>query len=293
MTPPGDVAAEAPGPMRSGRRFAPLRLLVIVMLLAVTGAAGLLLGMQQARVQTMDATLRALQDQLRQAQHEAESLKVQLTQQDADRRSLADQLSAARHQAEQAQQAITTLQQQQADAAAQSTTLQGEKEALAVQLAGAIKERDEARRQMNALRAEKDTLESRQRVMEQRYAPLTRGSQPPQAGRASVTGGAGVIELPPIVVHHAAPLQTLPPPAADVPARIVEVNERYRFVVINQGSAEGIEPGMVFDVVRNDQSIGQAVVRQVREHLTACDATSSAEAALPFRIGDTAVLQRD
>lgn len=279
------------------------RLLVIALLLTVVGAGGLVLGMQQTRMQAMDGAMRALKEALARAQGEAESLKAQLAEHAAARRLLADQLSAVQRAADQAQQTITTLQQQQADAQARYATLQKDKESLAAQLTGAIQERDEARRHMTALQTEQRTLDSRYRALEQRYASLAQGA-PPSAPRsvpserpAASGGKSGAIELPPIIVHHpappSAPAATPSFVPASVPARIVEINERYHFVVIDQGSAEGVEPDQVFDIIRDSLIIGSVTVRQVREHLAACDVAPAEEASMPLRIGDAAVLRGD
>ena len=293
------VGADGPP---SRRRSPPSRLLVILALLVITGAAGAALWTQQARMQALADAVRTLQGGLSRAQEEANALQAQLAQQETARRTLIEQLNAAQRKADQAQQMIATVQQQQAASAARYATLQGEKEALVAQLAGAARERDEALRQAASLRTEKDDLESQHRALKQRYASLMRDLRPSapsgvfrEAERASAgREPSGAIELPPIVVHHRAPSPSAPLalPAAGAPARIVEVNERYDFVVVDRGSAEDIDVGMVFDIMRDGRRIGTATARQVREHLAACDVTPINDTPVRFRVGDIAVPRR-
>lgn len=53
--------------------------------------------------------------------------------------------------------------------------------------------------------------------------------------------------------------------------RIVELNEEYRFAVINIGSADGVKKGMVFNVFQRDEEIAKIKVAKMRRHISACD----------------------
>ena len=52
--------------------------------------------------------------------------------------------------------------------------------------------------------------------------------------------------------------------------RIVEVNEEYRFVVINLGSADGVKKDMLFSVFQKEEEIAKIKVANVRRHISAC-----------------------
>ena len=53
--------------------------------------------------------------------------------------------------------------------------------------------------------------------------------------------------------------------------RIIEINEEYRFVVINLGSVDGVKKGMIFDVFQKDEEAAKIKVSRVRRHISACD----------------------
>lgn len=95
----------------------------------------------------------------------------------------------------------------------------------------------------------------------------------------------GAVELPPIVVSSKHRVE----PAGPVRARLVEVNQPYRFIVVDKGTEDGVRLGMTFDIVRGASAVvGQARVVQVRPSLAACDVVRM-KSAEPPRIGDSAV----
>lgn len=53
--------------------------------------------------------------------------------------------------------------------------------------------------------------------------------------------------------------------------RIVEINDSYRFVVVNLGTADGIKKGMIFNVFQRDDEVAKIKVTKVRRHISACD----------------------
>lgn len=74
------------------------------------------------------------------------------------------------------------------------------------------------------------------------------------------------VELPPIVIRNNAPSERTP-----IRGRIVEVNEPHRFIVIDRGSAHGVQAGMALDILRGAQAVGQANVVRVRPRFAACE----------------------
>ena len=53
--------------------------------------------------------------------------------------------------------------------------------------------------------------------------------------------------------------------------RIVQFNEEHRFVVINLGSSDGVEKGMVFSIFQKDEEVAKIKVNKVRRNISACD----------------------
>lgn len=76
--------------------------------------------------------------------------------------------------------------------------------------------------------------------------------------------------------------------ATAVRGRLVEVNDPHNFVVVDQGSQDGVRVGMAFDIVRGTNTVGRATVVRVRPHLSACDIVR-AKTPGPLQSGDLAV----
>ncbi|MCH7761986.1 hypothetical protein IIA15_11405, partial [candidate division TA06 bacterium] len=70
--------------------------------------------------------------------------------------------------------------------------------------------------------------------------------------------------------------------------RIVAVNDRYDFVVINLGKEDGVHEGMRFHVYREGEALGHVEVTEVRQKISACDVVVS-ESSLSFREGDLVI----
>lgn len=106
-----------------------------------------------------------------------------------------------------------------------------------------------------------------------------------------------VVELPPIVVKGNASesLTSLASTSAKETVlekvrngKIVSVNGKYRFVVIDLGKESGIQEGMSFHVYRDGQETGLVKVTEVRQKISACDILKS-EPSLPLREGDLVI----
>lgn len=89
--------------------------------------------------------------------------------------------------------------------------------------------------------------------------------------RPSISVGSSVrsVDLPPIVVS--------PKPHSDnvlfssLKGRIINVNRRYNFVVVDLGRQMGVKEGMVFSVFRGIRPIGKVEVIRLRDKIAACD----------------------
>lgn len=70
--------------------------------------------------------------------------------------------------------------------------------------------------------------------------------------------------------------------------RLIEVDEANGFVIVNQGSEDGVRLGMFLDVTRGRELVGRVSVIRVRPHLVACDVVR-AQTPRPLKVGDVAV----
>lgn len=109
----------------------------------------------------------------------------------------------------------------------------------------------------------------------------TASAAPPATAVSSID----TVELPPIIVRKE---QTAMVPPRQ--GRVVEVNTKHAFIVVDQGSDDGVQPGMWFDVVRGGKTIGEATVVRVRPTFAACDIRETSQG--PMQVGDLAVLNQ-
>ena len=76
----------------------------------------------------------------------------------------------------------------------------------------------------------------------------------------------------------------LPP----IQGRLLQVNTPYRFVVLDQGSDQGVRIGMVFSMVREASMIGRVVITRVRPRFSAGEILSI-HGSTELRAGDFAI----
>ena len=88
------------------------------------------------------------------------------------------------------------------------------------------------------------------------------------------------IELPPIIVKAEEPppqppksakAQAVEEEAFELEGRIITVNDKHRFVVIDIGRDSGVQRGMPFSVYRAGKKVGKIEVIETRENIAACD----------------------
>ena len=53
--------------------------------------------------------------------------------------------------------------------------------------------------------------------------------------------------------------------------RIIEVNEEFNFVVVNFGTANGAEEGMILSVFQREDEVAKLKISKARKHISACD----------------------
>lgn len=53
--------------------------------------------------------------------------------------------------------------------------------------------------------------------------------------------------------------------------RIIEVNEEFNFVVVNLGTANGAEKGMILSVFQKEDEVAKIKISKARKHISACE----------------------
>jgi cell division protein FtsB len=106
-------------------------------------------------------------------------------------------------------------------------------------------------------------------------------------GKHPASAMSGAVELPPIVVRKNQAGVSIP-----IRGRLLEVSESHNFVVVDQGSEDGVYVGLIFDIIRGGDTIGRIVVVRVRPQLSACDIIR-AKTPGPLQVGDIAVQSGD
>ncbi len=87
------------------------------------------------------------------------------------------------------------------------------------------------------------------------------------------------IELSPITVEAASPSAAIRGGLATVKTksfpegRVLTINNKYKFVIINLGQEDGVRPGMAFKVYRGTEDIGRIEVLEVHPGIAAADIT--------------------
>lgn len=152
--------------------------------------------------------------------------------------------------------------------------LEKEKAALESALTDARKVSDVLSNDLLKERKEKDSLE---KDLSRLSAQLQEMEQTTEQGQVEDLS----IELPPIVVRAeedtSFPLRKLSPQEVaegrpvGLTGRIITVNAKHRFVVINLGRESGVQDGMTFDVYRDGEKIGRVQVIETRKNISACD----------------------
>ena len=253
----------------------------------------------QQQVASLDAKNQELGHELNSLQSDRNRLETRVS-------SLQSQLASAATDLERSRVGLEELKDR-------FDRLSEERTQLQVQVATVTTERNEARSRLQDTEQKKADLERSVGRLRERLTLLDRDYQqlneklsqyqasPPSslsvvsaAGPTTTASAAGepttiastipgTVELPPIIVRKDQAGISLP-----VRARLLEVNEPHRFVVVDKGTADGVRVGMAFDIVRGNSTISRATVVRVRPQLSACDLIPQAILAQP-QPGDLAI----
>lgn len=299
---------------REGLKGRMPKLLVGVVTVVVLGGIAVASSMQRARLkreladkQQALVALRAQNDELQQ----------QLMSVEAERKGLVGRLTGLRSQLASSTEELERLRSSVTELQVRYDALEDVNIHLESQVSQLTREREEASNRALRLEGEKTDLERAASRLRERLALLDRDyqhlaaklsqleqqeAQPNHRGvspanQASTASGSSpstvttlpspatpqTVELPPIVVRKDQAGAGLP-----VRARLVEVNETHRFVVIDKGANDGVRTGMTFDILRGGGTVGQTVAVRVRPQLSACDIITSRSSG-SFQIGDLAI----
>ncbi|MBI3331271.1 MAG: hypothetical protein HYZ96_04070 [Candidatus Omnitrophica bacterium] len=296
-----------------------LLILLLIAGVAVVTAAVLFIGQRQETARLAQQLVLS-QQQAVALETKNQELTGELAQVQDERRgleqrvaSLRTELTAATTELDRSRASVRELQER-------FRTIDDERTQLQDRLSGVIEEREEARQRADRLTQEKAELDRAVGRLRERMALLDRdyrrlaerlaehattvvasnpgvdviGQYDPKAPAAPAPQAspeppsapmamAGSVELPPIVVR-----KDQAGTSAVVRGRLVEVNALHGFVVIDQGSLEGVRAGMSFDVLRGAQRVGRLTALRVRPQLSACDIVR-AKTPGPLQVGDHAV----
>ena len=284
-------------------------LLFGLVIVAVLGGFALTSTMQVSGLrQQLEQKERALREL--QAQHQ--TLQEQLGVVEQEREDFEQRLEGLRGQLASSTRELQQLQTTLAELQTHSELLNADNARLEKQVAQLHDDRDNAAARMRQLEQEKDTFEQAATRLRERLAMtdhdyqllsqklvalqqpqgLAQAAAPAASELAPAADSSGAItlpdpssesqavQLPPIVVRKG---QAQSP----IRARVVEVNEPHRFVILDKGESHGVRRGMAFDLLRAGETIGRAVATRVRPQLTACEVQASRSLSFP-QPGDTA-----
>jgi hypothetical protein len=284
------------------------------------GAGAVLLGLllvgSLSHGQRLSQQLTITQQQVTQLEGQNRELVQQYDSLKSERSSLEEKIASVRTQLSSVNGELERSQASLKDIRVKYDVLSEERTLLQAQVATLTTNRDQYRGRTERLEGEKTELErkavrTRERLtlldrdyrklqekvarLEQQPHPgvdvvtsidsragVTTG-QPPQVPPTSGSAVPGAVELPPIVVRkdQAGMIHA-------VRGRLLEVNIPHRFVVVDQGSEDGVRVGTAFDIMRGSAVVGRATAVRVHSNLSACDVVT-AKTPGPLQIGDLAV----
>ena len=297
-----------------------LLILLLIAGLAVGIAAVLFVGQQQV-VARLQQQLTTSQQQAAQLQTKNQELALELTGLQGERKTLEQRMASLRTELTASLAELDRSRAVAREMEDRVRTIDDERAKLQERLVAAIAERDEAQGQADRLTQERAALEQaagrlreRMALLDRDYRRLTEriaesatatsnpgvhvigqydptspaafAPQPPVAHGpppASFPSAMGSVELPPIVVRKGQGGAS-----TAVRGRLLEVNDTHGFVVLDQGSLEGVRTGMGFTVLRGGQRVGRVTAVGVRPHLSACDIVR-AETPGFLQVGDHVV----
>jgi peptidoglycan hydrolase CwlO-like protein len=276
----------------------------------VAAVLGVILALQTVAAGRLKRELASAQQEIESLGQRNLDLGQELDRAQSDRRRLGEQLDSLRKQFASVSEELEGARQRTSALEGEFEQVRTERVELQARLATLTEERNDAVQSAKRLEEEKEELQrtagnlrERLTLLKRDYGQLADQLEPRSLlGTASVASIAGptsaaaaggpplvpplsqsALELPPIVVRKSHAGMSMP-----VRGRLLEVNAAHGFVVVDQGSEDGVRPGTVFEVVRGSTRVGQAVAVRVRPHLTACDVMKT-QTSGELHVGDSVV----
>ena len=304
-----------PLPSFSSSGSPPTLLVSLIAAIAVIGGGALYMGKAKQAAQLEQAVAHA-QQQITDLKSQSDALTQKLSAVESSRKSLDDSNGSLRKELASVNTDRDRFRAELDGWKDRYEMLEQGNALLEKQVASVTGERDAATRDIERVSHEKSELERATMRLRERLALLDRDYRQlsdqlaklqtaPNAGvnsvsivstvgpasgyapsdAASPTGALspGTVELPPIVVRKDQAGMSMP-----VRGRLVEINETHQFVVVDQGSQDGVRMGMSFNIIRGSTTVGKATVVRVRPQLSACDLLR-AKTPGPLQVGDQAV----
>lgn len=246
----------------------------------------------EAQNQTLTQQLDGLQGERSNLEERVTSLRTQLA-------TVSSDLEQARKSLEEFQERYDRLTEERAKLQTDLTTVSGERDEARSQWRRLEQENAELKRSVVRLRERLTLLDRDYQQMADKLAQVEAMHDPalnpappvipvvsvpaPVPGSSTSSSIPGTVELPPIIVHKESAAR-----AAAVRGRLVQVNAPHNFIIVDKGSLDGVQVGMVFDILRGATTVGRATVVRVRPQLSACDIIR-AQTPSSLQVGDLAV----
>ena len=245
---------------------------------------------EKARLSASDKFMAALLEEKATLEVEIEKLKGKISSQEAQLEDVEKRVKPSQEKLDQLSKEKELLERKTQDAQRVSDVLSSDllkERKERISLAEDLARTEE---QLQSMSAERDGLAEQlvkmKQALQQRLIEL---GQTKEVLEGAVAGAEKVvakakpasIELPPIVVRAEQEAFSLPaklPKAQALKAetlemegRVITVNDRHKFVVIDIGRDNGVEQGMILEVYRRDERIGKIEVIETRQTISACD----------------------
>ncbi|MBI4436316.1 MAG: hypothetical protein HY590_02740 [Candidatus Omnitrophica bacterium] len=240
----------------------------------------------EARLEEIQTAKVKIEEKLRQQQGKIEAMASDLEKEKAGRLSVAESLSEnfARVKREK-----ETLERELSRVSQEKIGLEQEMDQVRSRLQEINEKRDQMATQVKEIN---QVLETRLREIEQIRAIYEKTIE---ESRQIARVEKEVVELPPIIVkgelsrEQETVVGTEPVVEHVQKGKVVTVNEKYRFVVIDLGRDHGIQDGMTFHVYREGQEVGLLRVTEARQKISACDIVKVIPPTAFLREGDLVI----
>ena len=246
---------------------------------------------EKARLSASDNFLASLLEEKAKKEVEIEKLKGRISSQEEQLEDIERQARPSQEKFERLEKESQVLENRLQDSQKVSDVLSSDLLKERKRRSSLEQELAQAQEQLKSITSERDKLSEQlvkmKQALERRLLELSQTEQVlagavEAAERATKKEKPASIELPPIVVKAQ---EETPTPRApelskaqiveketfELAGRIITVNDKHKFVVIDIGRDEGVEKGMSFDVYRKSEKVGRIEVIETRKNITACD----------------------